>query len=161
MRMAFFAPIHDFRLCLRSQTAFSGDEIFFCRYKMQNKKDCDFCFDLWYSLIHKLVLKALCNCPSFLSKERGKQEALICIEKHICRSTPWPIWPLSGLLHVKSLQFFMLISVACVHIYLDSGARVMELSPSPWGTPASARPGTHLGTYFIEEILMGIVKIVS
>ena len=31
-------------------------------------------------------------------------------------------------------------------------------SPSPWGTPTSARPGTDFRAYLIEETLLGISK---
>ena len=37
---------------------------------------------------------------------------------------------------------------------------VLGPSPSPWGTPSSARPRTDLRAYFIEDILLGIVKLV-
>ena len=33
-------------------------------------------------------------------------------------------------------------------------------SPSPWGTPISARPGTDLIAYLIEDILLSVVKLV-
>ena len=32
------------------------------------------------------------------------------------------------------------------------------MGPSPLGTPTSARPGIDFRAYFIEEILLGIVK---
>ena len=38
---------------------------------------------------------------------------------------------------------------------------VLGPSPSPWRTPTSARPGTDLRAYFIEQLLMGRGKLVT
>ena len=37
---------------------------------------------------------------------------------------------------------------------------VLEPSPTPWGTPTSARPGSDFKVYFIKDIFLGIVKLV-
>ena len=37
---------------------------------------------------------------------------------------------------------------------------VLGPSPSPWGTSTSARPGTDLRAFFIEDILLGIAGLV-
>ena len=37
---------------------------------------------------------------------------------------------------------------------------ILGSSPSPWRSPTSARPGTDFRAYFMEEALLGIVKLV-
>ena len=43
---------------------------------------------------------------------------------------------------------------------MDPGAGVKGPYPSPWGTPTSGRPGTDFRAHFIEETLLGIVRLV-
>ena len=39
-------------------------------------------------------------------------------------------------------------------------SEVLEPSPTPWGTPTSARPGSDFKVYFMKDIFLGIVKLV-
>ena len=45
-----------------------------------------------------------------------------------------------------------------LEIYQANAGGALGPSPSPWGTPTSARPGTGFGQFFIEEKLSGISK---
>ena len=61
--------------------------------------------------------------------------------------------------YIKPLQFFLLINVVCLLFYPNLWAGVTGQSPTPWGTPYSAKPGTDFRAYFIKKILEGMVEL--
>ena len=89
-----------------------------------------------------------------LQNQQGQELILepILIEKHYCLFPPRPFWPLSRLSPIQTLQFFMVINLACV-IFL-SRPWVQSYGPSPCGTPTSVRPWTDFRANVIKQELL-------
>ena len=88
---------------------------------MQSKKDRDFCFDLWYSLIHKLVLTALASLTVWLFLfERGKN---VSSDSFTCRILQW-----TGLQIVWCGNVYVCV---CIYLSLTTCMSVGPRQPTP------------------------------
>ena len=85
----------------------------------------------------------------------------ILIEKHICprpatanfASRKTIAYPTPSVFHADQRGM-------CPFLIRTPGPEFWGPSPSPWGTPASGRPGTDFRTHFIEGKLLVISKLV-